>query len=106
MDLIIELTGIACEITGVKEIPLTVDDAATFRDTICRLGEMFPVLKGVIITLDGDALLNSVLLSRNGVEMIMPDQMGELPENGDRLAFIPIIVGGDLSNICSKSPLT
>jgi hypothetical protein len=94
MRLTIELTGLACEITGVKEISLTVEDSATYGDIICRLRELHPEMSGVIISEKGETLLSSVLLCRNGTTLVMPAQMGESPGHGDRLTFIFVIVGG------------
>ncbi len=88
------MTGLGREIVGCKEFNLAVDENSSYAEIIHAIGVLFPALIGVMIAPDGTSLLSSVILSRNGKELIMPDQMMSIPEHGDRLAFVFVIVGG------------
>jgi hypothetical protein len=94
MRLLVELTGVASQIAGTKEVHIELDEGSRYSEIIYRLYEQFHALAGVMITEDGRSLLSSVILSRNGSELIMPDQMEDSPKDGDRLSFIFVIVGG------------
>jgi len=90
----VEFTGLAGEITQTREIELTVPKGASYRQVMSRVAHKYPRLVGLLFAAMDGTLLNSIVLSRNGEEMILPDHMDEGPVDGDRLIVVGIIVGG------------
>lgn len=94
MKITVEFTGLAREIAGKKEIELEAAGGATYQDVMARVAADYPKLVGLLFENAEGCLLNSIVLSRNGEEMILPDQMSGRPAGGDRLIILGIIVGG------------
>lgn len=94
MNLTVEFSGVARAIAGANQTLLTLPDRGTYHDVVCRLSELYPALVGIQIAPDRVSLLNANVFSRNGDNVILPDMMGEMPADGDRLILITIIVGG------------
>lgn len=90
----VEFTGLAREIAKTREIAMHVPDGATYREVMSLVAERYPSLVGLLFNSTDGTLLNSIVLSRNGEEMILPDHMEERPADGDTLMIVGIIVGG------------
>ncbi len=94
MKITLEFTGLAREVAKTKQTEILAPDGSTYRQVMALAAARFPKLVGLLFhTIDG-TLLNSIVLSRNGDEMILPDAMDECPADGDRLIIMGIIVGG------------
>jgi molybdopterin converting factor small subunit len=94
MQIQVEFTGAAREITGQREVSLFVLDTSTYRDVIRSLAQMYPGLVGMIIAPDLCSLLSAMIFDRNGGESILPAMLDQSPKDGDRLMLLYFIVGG------------
>ena len=90
----VEFTGAAREITGRREVSLTLPETASYREVIRRLAQMYPGLVGMIIAPDQSSLLSAMIFDRNGGEAILPGMLDRYPQDGDRLMLLYFIVGG------------
>ncbi len=97
MEIVVEFTGIARAIAGSREVGLSVPENTTYNQIVGLLGEKYPGLLGVLIAPDGSTLLNANVFSRAGDEVILPDNMDDCPQTGDRLILLSVIVGGSLT---------
>jgi sulfur carrier protein ThiS len=94
MKVIVELTGLAREVARQKEIPIELEDSATYQDVVRWMGQNFPQLIGLIIDQDGETFLSSNLFAING-DLANPAMlMHEHPQDGDRLILMSVITGG------------
>jgi hypothetical protein len=94
MQVIVELTGLARDAAGRKEIPIELDDTSTYQDLVRWLGRRYPQLIGLIIDQDGETFLSSNLFVING-DLANPAMvMHEHPKDGDRLILMSVITGG------------
>lgn len=94
MKILIEFTGVAKEITGGKEMVLSLKKKASYADLVEKLGKLYPALIGIIIESDGRSLLNANFFSRAGEDVIFASQMEEPVRADEKLILISIIVGG------------
>lgn len=92
--LTLEFTGLAKTLAGPAPLPMELPRGTSYREIVGQLAGRFPQLVGIVIAADRQNLLNANVFSRNGGEVIMPDQLDRCPEDGDRLVVITIIVGG------------
>lgn len=94
MNILVEFTGISRVVTGIKQVPLNLQDGTAFRDIVQLLGTQYPQLIGEVIDPDGYTLQASNMININGRRMIQPAHMDESPRDGDRLIFMSILAGG------------
>jgi molybdopterin converting factor small subunit len=94
LKLTLEFTGLAREIAKTRQTEIEVPDGSTYQQVMARAAARFPKLVGLLFHTDDGTLLNSIVVARNGGEMILPDAMDERPEDGDHLTLVGIIVGG------------
>jgi hypothetical protein len=94
MEVLIEFQGISRVITKSKKLPLDVKPDTTYRQIIQRLAVLYPSLVGEVIAKDRQTMLGSNMLSRNGKQMIRPIDLGNSPEDGDKLTIMSILAGG------------
>jgi hypothetical protein len=90
----VDFSGAAREITQEKFILLTLSNEATYRDIVQTLAQRYPGLVGALISADQQSLLSANLFSRNGEAPIMPDDMEQSPQDGERIVMLYFIVGG------------
>ena len=90
----VTLTGAVESITGFKILSLSIHESSTYRDIVCEIGRMYPVLIGWLIDRDGCTLLSSNLFLVNGEQFIFPGMENEKPEDGDELMLVSPITGG------------
>jgi hypothetical protein len=90
----VEFTNAAREITQQKSILLKLADQASYRDIVVQLANLYPAFVGVLVAADKQSLLSANLFSRLGELPIMPEQMDDLPVDGERLVILNFIVGG------------
>lgn len=89
-----EFTSVAREITGQRVIQMDITGGSSYRDIIHLVAQKYPGLLGIFIDEKSLELSSGCLLTRNGIETIMPDDMQKCPEDGDHLMLIIFIVGG------------
>ncbi len=94
MEITVEFAGLARVITRQSRFTLELENSATFRDILQRLGEMHPELVGEVIHPSFEALKSSNMLNLNGKRMIQPSQIDQSPEEGDRVILMSILAGG------------
>ncbi|HOT92363.1 MAG TPA: MoaD/ThiS family protein [Anaerolineae bacterium] len=94
MQVLVEFTGIPRVVTGVRQVPLQLQDGATYREIVRLLGKRYPQLIGEVLQPDGETFQPSNMLNLNGQRMIQPAQMDESPHDGDRLILMSILAGG------------
>jgi molybdopterin converting factor small subunit len=94
MEITVEFAGIARVLTRQSRFVLELEEGATFRHILQRLGEMHPELMGEVIHPSFDSLKSSNMLNLNGRRMIQPSQMDQSPQEGDRLILMSILAGG------------
>lgn len=94
MQLTIEFTGIARMLAGKGSEVMTLPNAATYRDVIRRLANLYPEMIGILITPEGDDFLSSNLFIING-EMGNPAMILDgSPRDKDWLVLVSVITGG------------
>ncbi len=90
----VEFTGAAREIIGEKKIVLELPDEVCYHDIVEVLAARYPGLIGTLISADRRSLLSANLFNRNGEEPIMPENMDDTPQDGERIVILYFIVGG------------
>ena len=90
----VRLTGAPAALAQTKKVTLVLDDAANYNEVICRLGQQFPALIGLIIDQDGVTMLSSNMFLVNGQDFIMHGMWTQQPEDGDTLTLISPVTGG------------
>ena len=94
MNVVVEFNGVARVVTGVRQLPLSLDEGTTFRDLVRLLGAKFPSMIGQVIQPDGETFYPSNMLNLNGKQMIQPSQMHNSPQDGDRVILMSVLAGG------------
>lgn len=90
----VELTGIAKDIAGQKEIQLEIALDETYHDVVSRLADLYPNLVNILIAPDKKNFLSSNLFIIND-EMTEPVfMMDQHPTDGDRLTLLSVMTGG------------
>jgi len=90
----IEFLGLSRLATGEREIELTLDDGATFREIVRLLGKRYPALLQDVIKPDGETLHEPNVFNVNSQRMIREHEMDSSPRNGDRIILMSISAGG------------
>lgn len=94
MNVLVEFNGVARVVAGVRQLPLTLSEATTFRDLVRLLSVKFPTLIGQVIQPDGETFYPSNLFNINGKRMIRAAHMHESPQEGDRVILMSVLAGG------------
>ncbi len=90
----VRLTGAPAALAQTKNVTLSLDDDADYRQVIRLLGEQFPALLGLIIDQDGLTMLSSNMFLVNGQDFIMHGMWAQQPRDGDSLTLISPVTGG------------
>jgi pheromone shutdown protein TraB len=94
IHLTIELTGIAKDIAGQKELEMQLSPHETYHNVVEKLATLYPGLVNVLISPDRKTFLSSNLFIIND-EMNDPVFfMEENPQDGDRLTLVSVMTGG------------
>ncbi len=94
ITVIIELTGVAKDIAGQKEIQMNLAAQDTYHDVVEKLAELYPNLVNILIAPDKKTFLSSNLFIIND-EMTEPVfVMEKHPRDGDRLTLLSVMTGG------------
>ncbi len=94
IGLTIELTGIASSIAGAREIELSVPMTATYNDVVEQLADLYPQLVGILIEDDRRNFLSSNLFIINDQMTLPVFEMGQKPQDGDKLSLLSVMTGG------------
>lgn len=94
MNILVEFAGISRVLAGVRDLPLSLDPGASYRDIIRQLGLRFPALVGQVIEPDGETLFPENKIALNGRRMIQNSEMDASPGEGDRLTLMSLLAGG------------
>ncbi len=84
----VELTGPARIQAGRKEVRITVEDDATWRDVVAALAQALPVLVGKAITADRRDLIEPYLLNLGGRRTVRDFDEKVQIEEGDLLSLL------------------
>jgi hypothetical protein len=84
MNVLIEFSGAPKASTGVKQLPLTLKDGATYEDVIHEISQRYPALTGVVIDQNGCNLLSGNFFNVNGEDSILPGMTHQSPRDGER----------------------
>ncbi len=90
----VELFGLSRLIAGEKEVTLTLDESATFRDIVKELVKRYPDMIGDVVQADGLTMQPPNILNLDGRRMIKADQMDESLSDGDRIILMSMSAGG------------
>lgn len=90
--LVVELFGAARKVTGVAEVELELEPAATVSDALRALAAAHPQLIGPIIDPDSWSMMPHFFLNLDGRETIW--EYDRVPQPGARLLLMSAIVGG------------
>lgn len=94
VNLTIELTGIARDIAGQKEIQMQLASHDTYHAVVENLAKLYPDLVNILISPDKKTFLSSNLFIIND-EMNDPVFfMEKYPRDGDRLTLLSVMTGG------------
>ena len=94
VQLTIELTGIAKDIAGQKEIQMQLAPHDTYHDVVENLAKLYPDLVNILIAPDKKTFLSSNVFIIND-EMNDPVFLMEKhPRDGDRLTLLSVMTGG------------
>lgn len=94
VNLTIELTGIATDIAGQKEVHIQLTPQQTYHDVVEILADKYPDLVNILIAPDRNTFLSSNLFIIND-EMNDPVFfMDKHPRDGDRLTLVSVMTGG------------
>ncbi len=94
MKISVEFAGLSRVLTGVRQVSLDVEESVTFQDIVRILADQYPSLIGKVIQPEGEGLYPSNLLNINGQRMVQESQMGQSPDEGDRIILMSILAGG------------
>ena len=94
MRIQVELFGLSRLIAGEKEITLTLEEDATFRDVVRALVKKYPDMVGDVVQADGETMQSPNILNLDGRRMIQPHQMDERLGDGDRIILMSMSAGG------------
>lgn len=90
----VELFGLSRLIAGEKEITLTLDESATFRDAVKEIVSRYPNMVGDVVQADGLTMQPPNILNLDGRRMIQAHQMDESLSDGDRIILMSMSAGG------------
>ncbi len=94
IQLTIELTGIAKDIAGQKELEMQISPQETYQNVVENLANLYPQLVDVLIAPDKKTFLSSNMFIIND-EMAEPVFiMDKIPHDGDRLVLVSVMTGG------------
>jgi len=94
MRIQVELFGLSRLIAREKEITLTLEEGATFRDVVRALVRKYPEMVGDVVQADGETMQAPNILNLDGRRMIQPHQMDERISDGDRIILMSMSAGG------------
>ena len=94
MRIQVELFGLSRLIAREKEITLTLEEGATFRDVVRALVRKYPEMVGDVVQADGETMQAPNILNLDGRRMIQPYQMDERISDGDRIILMSMSAGG------------
>jgi len=97
MDMIqvkIEFSGLSRILSHTNEMHISIPTNGTYTDVIRLIAEKYPDLVGNVIDTSKTDLFPSNVFSRDGKYTILPDQMNEVPRNGETLILLSLLAGG------------
>jgi hypothetical protein len=93
-SVVIQLTGGAAAVTGVRQFRLVLPLSATYQDVITGMAEAQPALVGLVIDADRKTMLSSNMFFVNSQEMILHGMWDLQPSDGDILTLLSPATGG------------
>ena len=94
MQIRVEFLGLSRLVTGVKEVPLELEEGATFRDIIALPGVRYPELIGNVIQPGVRSLQEPNIFNLNARKMVQASQLDTGPSDGDRVILMSMSAGG------------
>ena len=97
MDMIqikVEFSGLSRILAGANDMQLSISNQETYTDVIRYVAEKYPALVGNVIEKSRSALFPSNIFSRDGKTVVRPEQMNDIPRNGETLILLSLLAGG------------
>ena len=97
MDMIqikVEFSGLSRILAGANDMQLSISNQETYTDVIRYVAEKYPALVGNVIEKNRSALFPSNIFSRDGKTVVRPEQMNDIPRNGETLILLSLLAGG------------
>ena len=89
---IVEMYGIALEVSGINEVALELEDGAHLEELIAELRNKVPALEGTVIKSDENRLTERCLFNIDG-RFYFYEEDTEL-KDGSRLRLLTLATGG------------
>jgi len=90
----IEFSGLSRILAHANDMIVSIPSNGTYSDVIRLIAEKYPDLVGNVIDNSKTDLLPSNVFSRDGKITVLPDQMNEIPHNGETLILLSLLAGG------------
>jgi hypothetical protein len=97
MDMIqvkIEFSGLSRILAHANDMLVSIPPDGTYADVVRVIADKYPDLVGNVIDNSRNDLFPSNVFSRDGKITILPDQMNEIPHNGETLILLSLLAGG------------
>jgi molybdopterin converting factor small subunit len=94
MQVRVEMLGLSRLVTGEREVSLTMEQGATYRDIVRALSEKYPALIGNVIQSDRKNLQAPNVFNLNARQMVQSKQMENPLNEGDRIILMSMSAGG------------
>jgi hypothetical protein len=90
----IEFSGIAKELTETDELALSLPEGTRYRQIVKELALRYPAMVDILIASSGDEFLSSVMFVIDG-DLANPVMlMDESPHEGESIYLMSVITGG------------
>ena len=90
----VEFSGLSRILAGANEMQLSISPDNTYIDVIRLVAEKYPALVGNVIDESRCALFPSNVFSRDGKTIVLPEQMKDIPRDGETLILLSLLAGG------------
>jgi molybdopterin converting factor small subunit len=94
MQVRVEMLGLSRLVTGEREVSLTMEQGATYRDIVRALSEKYRALIGNVIQSDRKNLQAPNVFNLNARQMVQSKQMENPLNEGDRIILMSMSAGG------------
>ncbi len=97
MDMIqikVEFSGLSRILAGANDMQLSISNQETYTDVIRYVAERYPTLVGNVIEKNKNSLFPSNIFSRDGKTVVRPEQMNDIPRDGETLILLSLLAGG------------
>ncbi|HAF62844.1 MAG TPA: hypothetical protein DCK95_11050 [Anaerolineaceae bacterium] len=90
----VEFSGLSRILAGANDMQLSISPHETYTDVIRHVAEKYPTLIGNVIDKNKNSLFPSNIFSRDGKTVVQPEQMNDIPRDGETLILLSLLAGG------------